>query len=309
MNKECREAGQAGFRHAHFLSEAILVMVGLLVFTALAAAQEPARVWNEFVAKLKAGTLTAAEIRSEYTTPAQQLTWLKQLKDAADTRKSWGDWEAKPEIFTVGNHVQVLARVNEGAQYLTLCFTFLTDGQHWYYSHMENIFLRLDRIGAPPVSLFPDIAEETKSWMREETYWSTLIGGVYAPLVKEKGADYVFNMLKDGPGYFVSAKTWVPFLPPRRAFILWLCWEQSRLRGNPVTLEKLEDDEAIVSMKPLYFLIYKSASHLKTMIGFAEYRRLFETIWTDRAEAAGWKVSFEYENKECLQCVLRFLKK
>jgi hypothetical protein len=275
----------------------------------MAAAQEPSRIWSEFVAKLKSGTLTAADIRAEYTTPEQQLVWLKQLKEASDTRKSWADWEAKPEVFRVGDHVQIVARVHDGTRNLTLCFTFLIEERRWYYSHMENIFIRLDQIGPPPVSLFPDIAEETKAWMREETYWSTFIGGVYAPLVKEKGADYVFNLLKDGPGYFVAAKTWVPFVPPRRAFILWLCWDQSRLRGHAVSLEKLDADEAIVKLKPLYFQIYKSASHLKTIISLPEYRRLFETIWKDRAQAAGWKVSFAYEDPYCLGCVLRFTDK
>jgi hypothetical protein len=198
MDKDCREKGRGGSRHAHFPSKAILVMVGLLVFTVWAAAQEPAGVWAEFVGKLKSGTLTAVNIRSEYTTPEQQLVWLKQLKEASDARKSWTDWEAKPEFFRVGDHVQVVARVHDGTRYLTLCLTFLIEERRWYYSHMENIFIRLDQIGPPPVALFPDIEEETKAWMREETYWSTFIGGVYAPLVKEKGAAFVFNLLKRG---------------------------------------------------------------------------------------------------------------
>jgi hypothetical protein len=284
-------------------------VLGVFFTASMGTAQDRSWIWNEFVAKLKAGTLTAADIRSEYTTPEQQLAWLRQLKDAADTQKSWADWEAKPEIFTVGSHIQVLARVHDGTEYLTLCFTFLVEGERWYYSHMETIFLRLDQVGPPPVSQFPDIAEETKTWMREETYWSTIILLIYVPLSKEKGSDYVFNLLKDGPGYFVTAKTWVPFLPPRRAFILWLCWEQSLLHGNRVSLERLNDDEAVVKMQTHYFFLYKRASHMKTYIDFSDYRRLFEAIWTDRAEKAGWKVEFEYEDKECLQCVLRFSKK
>ena len=292
--------------------EWILVIIFVLLQSVAplrAAAQEPAKVWSEFVAKLRAGTLTAADIRAEYTTPEQQLTWLKQLKDASDARKGWADWEDKPEIFTVGNHVQVLARVNEGTQYLTLCFTFLIDGQRWYYSHMETITLRLDKVGPPPLSKFPDIAEETKSWIREENYWSTIIGSLYLPLAKEKGADFALRRLLDGPGFFAAVKTWVPFLPPPRAFILYLCWEQSILRGNKVTLERLDDGEAVVRMETRFFQLYRDSSHMKTWISFPDYRRIFETIWTDRAEAAGWKVAFEYEDKEGLQCLLRFSRK
>ncbi|MCX6567163.1 MAG: hypothetical protein NTW38_12225 [Candidatus Aminicenantes bacterium] len=42
-------------------------------------------------------------------------------------------------------------------------------------------------------------------------------------LSREKGKDYLANLLRDGAGYYLSAKAWVPFLPPERAFILYLC--------------------------------------------------------------------------------------
>jgi hypothetical protein len=294
-------------RHAWRL--VIGAALSVLAAAATASAQDYSRIWEEFVAKLKAGTLSAGDIRSEYTTPEQQLVWLKQLKDATDSQKTWEDWQTKPKIFPVEKHVQVLARFRVGTEYQTRCFTFLVEGGRWFYSHMEMIFLRLDEIGEPPISKFPDIPEETKTWMREENYWSTIIGHFYVPLSKEKGPDYALSLIKDGDGYFVTAKTWVPFLPPRRAFILWLCWEQSLLHGNLVSLERINDDEAVVKMQTHYFFLYKNTSHMKTWISFADYRRIFETIWTDRAEAAGWKVAFEYEDKECLQSILRFSKK
>ncbi len=290
-------------------SAATVLAAVLFFLVSASAAQDPSWIWDEFVAKLKNGTLTAADLRTEYTTPEQQLTWLNELKTAADAQNTWADWSARPEIFSVENHVHVLARFRIGPEFQTRCFTFIVEGKRWFYSHMEMIFLRLDKIGDPPVSKFPDTDEPTKTWMREETTWSTIIGNIYIPLAKEKGADFVFQLLKDGPGYFVAAKTWVPFLPPRRAFILWLCWEQAMLHGNLVSLERLDENEALVKMQTHYFFLYKRASHMKTWISFADYRRLFETIWTDRAEAAGWKVDFQYEDKECLSCVLRFIKK
>lgn len=281
----------------------------VITLTGISIAQEPSQIWREFTAKLKGGTLTTADMRPEYTKPEQQLTWLTQIKEAVDGQKTWEDWAAEPEIFRVENHVQVLARFRIGAEFQTRCFTFLVEEGRWFYSHMEMIYLRLDQVGNPPVSQFPDAAEEMKAWIREETYWSTIILNIYAPLAKEKGAEYVFNLLKDGPGYFVSAKTWVPFLPPRRAFILWLCWEQSRLHGNQVILERLTDNEAAVKMQTHFFFLYKNAAHMKNDISFPDYRRLFETLWTDRAEAAGWTVAFEYADAACLDCVLRFKKK
>jgi hypothetical protein len=114
--------------------------------------------------------------------------------------------------------------------------------------------------------------------------------------------------LLDGAGYALAAKTWVPFFPSHRAFMLYLCWEQSRLRENQVILEKLTDQEAIVKLKTHFFFLYKRTGHLKEQIPFEDYRRIFETIWQDRATNAGWNLKITYEDPECLKCVFHFTK-
>lgn len=125
---------------------------------------------------------------------------------------------------------------------------------------------------------------------------------------RPQGRDYAFDFFKDGAGYFLAAKTWVPFVEPRRAFILYACWEQANLRGNPVTLEKLGDAEAVVRVSTYYFGLYKASAHLRQQIPFEDYRRIFETIWRDRARAAGWAFEIEYKDEgyPASSCVLRF---
>jgi hypothetical protein len=98
------------------------------------------------------------------------------------------------------------------------------------------------------------------------------------------------NWFKDGAGYFLAAKTWVPFVEPGKAFILYLCWEQANLRKSKVTLEKLDENEAMIRIRPLLIDIYLQASHLKQQISFEDYVQIFTTIWEDRAEKAGWKL-------------------
>jgi hypothetical protein len=95
----------------------------------------------------------------------------------------------------------------------------------------------------------------------------------------------------------------VPFYAPERAFMVYLCWEQSRLQGNRVTLERLTDSEAVVSMDSIFLRLYVQSGHMREMIQKPDYVRIFETIWKDRARAAGWDVSFAYEG---LRCTLRF---
>ena len=158
----------------------------------------------------------------------------------------------------------------------------------------------MDKLAELPTSTFPDMPEENKAWAREEIYWSMLINNFYNVLIKDYDKEYVMGMFKDGGGYFVGAKTWVPFVPPHRAFILYLCWEQANLRGNPVTLEKLEDHEAVIKIEPMYFRLYTQSAHMKQIISFEDYNKIFETIWLDRAKYAGWQLKIEWDKNICI---------
>jgi hypothetical protein len=170
---------------------------------------------------------------------------------------------------------------------------------------MESITVRLDKISSLPASTFPDLPEEKKGWMREEIRVSNQVN-LFNLLSKEKGREFAFNWFKDGPGYLLTAKAWVPFYPVRKALILYLCWEQANLNGNKVTLEQLDDNQAKVLMNPIYFKLYKQAGHLYQQISSEDYRRIFETIWHDRATSAGWELTIEYKGEET---ILNFKKK
>jgi len=282
----------------------------LILFGGRAACgQDNLAIWREFVAAVKGGKVTLDRIRPCGDLPKEVL--LKQVEDFRgyhDELDSWKEWD-NPQVFPVGNQVHYIVTFTWGGQTKSdFCFTLLNEGGRWYYRHVENIFIRLDKVDKFPASDFPDLPEETKAWQREENYWSQI---VYFDnvLSKDKGKDFLPNLLRDGAGYFLAAKTWVPFVAPERAFILYLCWEQSRLRGNEVTLDGLTDHEGSVRIRPQFFALYKRAGHLRGQIAFEDYRRIFETIWEDRAAAAGWKLDIAYEDPECLACVFRFTRK
>lgn len=277
-----------------------------LLGSLIAYGQDNLAMWKEFVTAVKDGKMTADKVRPYEGIPEDVL--LKQLTDFKgyhDKYHSWKEWE-NPEVFPVGDQVHYIVTFTWGGQTKSdFCFSLLKEGGRWYYRHLENIFIRLDRVNKFPASEFPDLPGETKAWQREEIYWSQMIY-LYNVLTKEKGKDYFVNLLRDGAGYYVGAKTWVPFVPPERAFILYLCWEQRRLRENAVTVETLTDREAVVRIKPQFFALYKRTGHLKGQIAFEDYRRIFETIWQDRAAAAGWTLEIKYEDPECLSCVFMF---
>lgn len=261
----------------------------------LAFGQDELRIWKEFVEALRSGKITVDNIRPYEQLGDQYKPILLGFLDSARTQALPPDWDTKPEIIRTDNRIQYLIPLTSRTQKVSYCFSFITEGSQWYFQHLEAIFIRLDKLAKLPTSEFPDVSEAQKNWAREEIYWSFVITNFYLPTVKEKGKQYALGMLKDGGGYFVGARSWVPFSPPHKAFILYLCWEQANLRGNEVTLVKLEDNEAIVRLNTHFFALYFIAAHLKPRISIDDYKQIFETIWQDRANNAGWNVEIQYD--------------
>jgi hypothetical protein len=214
-----------------------------------------------------------------------------------DSLRAWAspaDWEITPEMIRVDDRIQYVVPWSERNQRVTYCFSFLTEGSQWYFQHLETIFIRLDTISHYPASTFPDVSERQKIWAREEIYWSFIVLNIYLPVTADRGKEAALNLFKDGSGYFVGARIWVPFVAPHKAFVLYLCWEQANLRGNEVTLVELQDNEAIVRLNTHFFALYTIATHLRPVISLADYKQIFETIWQDRASNAGWNLNIQY---------------
>jgi hypothetical protein len=191
----------------------------------------------------------------------------------------------------------------------TYTFNFAIEDGRWYYRFFEGIFLRLDQVREFPAdaSAFPDKDEAQKEWMRQEIYWSEQVG-MFNYLTREKGKDEAFKWIGSGigkgAGYALGATVWIPFFETPKAFILYLCWEQAKLYGNSVTLEKLEENEAVVRFDDLiYFGLYMRTTHLKEQISLEDYIKIFETIWQERARAAGWTLEIDGQGR---QIFLRF---
>lgn len=253
-------------------------------------------VWKEFTAALRAGGVTAERVRPyQESLKGPILGFLASMKEKA----VWQEWEATPETHRVGNQVHYLIPLTFDGHKDTYCFTFLIENGRWYFQHLESISIRLDKTPPPPTSSFPDLPEAKKAWMRAEAQASAQTR-LFNFLSKEKGRDFAFDWFKDGAGYFLAAKTWVPFVPASRAFVLYLCWEQANLHGDRVTLEKLDDREAVVRWEPTHFKLYAQTGHLRQQISSEDYRRIFETVWQDRARNAGWALEIEYRQGACV---------
>jgi len=270
------------------------VVLAVLSGSPVTAGSDELSIWDQFTTALKTGSITVDDIRP-YTELGDAykptlLRYLNMLRAEAEAQ----NWSVQPEIITVGNRIQYLFPWTTNGQSVSYCFSIVPEGSRWYFQHLEAIFIRLDKLPPLPTSQFPDVAEEQKAWAREEIYWSFIVLNMYLPIAEKLGPASALDLLKDGPGYFVGAKSWVPFASPAKSFILYLCWEQAHLRGNQVTLETLSDTAAVVHLNPIFLSLYFRTAHLKPQISLEDYRRIFETIWQDRASAAGWKLRIEY---------------
>ncbi len=271
----------------------ILIFLPAIFLSNVQQSKNDLKIWKEFVEILKKGDFPQEKIRPYYETLKEPLLgFLKQMREKA----SWDEWEATPEIYRVENRVHFLIPLSFDGQKATYCFSFLVDGNNWYFQHLEAIIIRLDQISSLPTSKFPDLPEDQKMWFREENRVSRQVE-LFNFLAKEKGKEFAFHWFKDGAGYALAAKALVPFFPAPKAFILYLCWEQSNLRGNHVTLETLNDSLAVVRMEAIYFHLYSATAHLQPKISFRDYRKIFETIWLDRAKNGGWELQLKYEGK------------
>jgi len=280
----------------------IIIIVTIFISSTynITFAQDDLKIWKEFVEAIKNDQITPDRIHTYDDLPKDMLLrWSKMFKEG----KLWEQIQGTPEVYKVGDHIHYIVTFAKDNWKSTFCHTFLIEDSKWYFRHLENITIRLDKIPATPTSVFPDLPEEKKAWAREEGYWSEQVR-LFNFLAKEKGKDFAYNWFKDGlgngEGYLLCAKVWVPFYTAQKAFILYLCWEQANLRGNKVTLEKFDNDEAVVRMKPIYLQLYKQTAHLKAQISFEDYLRIFETIWQDRASKAEWNLDITYNGDECL---------
>lgn len=251
---------------------------------------EDRRIWPEFAVLMKEGRIGEEHVRAAYVPNSTMLQFLGSMRAHA----SWPEWERQPEVYRVGNLVHFVTRLSENCVPNTYSFTFVSENGRWVLQHFEGIVLRLDRLGELPVTTFPDLGEDKKAWMRAENYWSQMVY-LFRLMRAATGDEAAFKMFRDGAGYLVAARTWIPFVPPARAFVLYACWAQSRLHGDKVTLERLDDNQAVVALEPIYFALYRQTGHLRHQIAEQDYRRIFETIWSDRAGEAGWKAQFTYD--------------
>lgn len=250
--------------------------------------------WRQFVEVLRTGNYPAGDIRPYQESLRQPMA---DFLEAMSRKADWQQWR-RPKIFRESDELHFVLPLTFDGQTATYSFSFVREGDRWHFQHLEAISLPMYRLEPLPARVFPDIPEMEKAWIREELEVSQEVR-LFNTLKALEGTAAALDWFKDGPGYALAARAWIPYVSQRRALVLYLCWEQANLRGNEVVLEELGEDRAVVKVKPRYFQLYERAAHLKQQITPELYGQLYETRWQSRASAAGWKLNLLCVDGEC----------
>ncbi|MFC1539647.1 hypothetical protein ACFL6H_09495, partial [Candidatus Latescibacterota bacterium] len=246
---------------------------------------------DEFITLLKNGSITEDKIKPYFEMLREPIYLF--LKDF-EREEAWKSWEKPSEIIRIGEKIHYVIPATNKKNEPPFIFSFIVEDNQWYFHHMETIIIRLDKLTTFPTSQFPDVSMQKKHWILEEERWSTLVR-TYNTLFQEVGKDFALNWFRDGVGYFMQAKTWVPLIEEEKAFILYVGWDLANRRGNETTLEKFDENDAIIRFKSQFFMLYHISGHLRNQISFKDYQTIFETIWLDRASKAGWNLNIKID--------------
>lgn len=183
--------------------------------------------------------------------------------------------------------------------------TVAMDQGRWRLQHLESIRVDLSELPSLPCpgDSLPTMTEETLAWIRAE-FEATERARLFAHLCRAASRDFALGWFRDGAGFLLAARAWLPQLEPRVAFIWFAAWSEAHLRGNPVILERADHGGGVLRLtRPLHRELYARTSHLRNQISLEDYESIFRTMWEDRAEKAGWELRIT----DGEQVVLRFL--
>lgn len=243
---------------------------------------DPTDFWNSFRQKLEQDTLTDADFAAE---TAPLLHQLLCGEGAAPRRQKFA--AAPADIHMTADRISVICRCPDD--------DYRFDFRAGKLVFIECITLPVRDI-VPGCTLPP--LPEKESRIRAEKEISRMVWH-YLQFKKLAGREKAMEMFRDGAGEVLCARSWVPFYTDRLACIAYAAWTECRINGEDVLIRAFGEERCEILLRGhLWRRVYAETGHLRTMIDYEEYMDLFEYIWTDRAQHAGWKIRFGYTEQD-----------
>lgn len=244
-------------------------------------------IWSEFRNKLKDNTLTESDFAAEMRAFLQPLLCGEH---AASRRRKF--LEAPFDVYDSARGISVVLHCPDDDYRLD----FSCDGYSWRLAFIECITLPVSGMEAVPYSKFVPLGKK-EAFIRKEKEISQLIY-FYLKFKELVGRKEALTMFCDGRGEYICARSWVPFYSDGLAYIAYSAWYESRINGENVVVQEFQENRCVVVIyNHIWRNVYFMAGHLKPIIEYAEYMELFESVWKDRAQNAGWKIDFVYQDE------------
>ena len=245
-------------------------------------------IWNEFRNKLKYDILKESDFTAEMRAFLQPL--LCGECSAARRRKFL---EAPYDVYENDGGISVVLHCPDDDYRLD----FSCDGFSWRLAFMECITLPVSGMEAVPYSEFVPLGKK-EVFIRREKEISRLVH-FYLKFKELVSKEKALTMFYDGKGEYLCARSWVPFYNDELSYIAYSAWYESRINGETVVVQEFQKNRCVMIIYDhIWRKVYFTARHLTPIIEYAEYMELFESVWRDRAENAGWKIDFDYKG-EC----------
>lgn len=244
-------------------------------------------IWNEFRNKLKDDTLTESDFAAEMRAFLQPL--LCGERSASRRRKFL---EAPYDVYENVRGISVILHCSDDDYRLDFSY----DDVSWRLAFIECITLPVLGMEAVPYSKFVSLGEK-EAFIRREKEISRIVY-FYLKFKELVGKEEALNMFRDGRGEHICARSWVPFYSEGLSYIAYSAWYESRINGETVVVQEFQENRCeVVLYNHIWRNVYFMARHLNSIIEYAEYMELFEFVWKDRAENAGWKINFVYKDE------------
>ena len=251
----------------------------------------PVTVWEEFVHKLRNDTLSEVDCR-----PIEgQYHGLYVLRpEFEEAKKSLFDMPTPP--WEWGEDRLIFNVVNPPAITRNTRFDFIVDDERWRIYWVEQMTLPIKKVAPLPFDDFPALDTIAEGFALADVYY-TQKALMFVRLKKSEGIDAALSFFEDNVGS--NSGAWLPYFREPKALVVALCWVETRLNHERVSIESFSDTECIVRYHGhVWFRHYKASTHMRTIISEDDHRRLFEHVWRHRASQGRWTTRFEYEGED-----------
>ena len=174
-------------------------------------------------------------------------------------------------------------------------FSFMND--KWKLLFIECITLPVSDLSVMPYTAFQRLpVKETE--IRREKEISKLIY-FYDQFRKLVGRQKAMEILFDGAGEFLCAKSWVPFFDETLSYIAYAAWIENCIYGEQVEIVSFSEQCCrLLFHKHIWRKLYTMTGHIRKMIDYEEYIDIFESIWKNRAFESGWELQVNYRDED-----------